>query len=172
MQNDTIAAIATPPGVGGIGVVRVSGADAFAVVLPLLRRPGGKTALPPSHLLTYGYIIDPTSGDARRGAGRVYARSAHLHARGCRRDTGTWRVSGASTHSTRSSGAGSAHGSPWRIHAARLSQRATRSGAGRSGNGSDQCPDRSRAAPRHAAVARAALCACAGGARCDPRRYE
>ncbi|MGI9059685.1 MAG: hypothetical protein ACR2H5_14000, partial [Ktedonobacteraceae bacterium] len=35
MQNDTIAAIATPPGVGGIGVIRVSGSDAFAVVQPL-----------------------------------------------------------------------------------------------------------------------------------------
>ena len=32
--NDTIAAIATPPGYGGIGVVRVSGPDAFDIVLP------------------------------------------------------------------------------------------------------------------------------------------
>jgi tRNA modification GTPase len=61
MQNDTIAAIATPPGVGGVGIIRVSGADAFNIVLPLLRRPGGQTALPPSHLLTYGHIIDPTT---------------------------------------------------------------------------------------------------------------
>ncbi len=60
MQNnlsDTIAAIATPPGYGGIGIVRVSGPDAFAFVLPLLRRPGGDTALPPSHTLTYGQIV-------------------------------------------------------------------------------------------------------------------
>src|SRR5579859_4644794 len=61
MQNDTIAAIATPPGVGGIGVIRVSGADAFSLVLPLLRQPGGHTALPPSHQLTYGHIVDPTT---------------------------------------------------------------------------------------------------------------
>src|SRR5581483_9201559 len=61
MQNDTIAAIATPPGVGGIGVVRVSGKDAFSLVLPLLRRLGGSKDLPPSHLLTYGHIIDPTT---------------------------------------------------------------------------------------------------------------
>src|SRR5258708_38989412 len=59
MQNDTIAAIATPPGVGGIGVVRVSGVDAFSIVLPLLRRPGGRTELPPSHQLTYGFFVDP-----------------------------------------------------------------------------------------------------------------
>jgi tRNA modification GTPase len=61
MQNDTIAAIATPPGVGGIGVVRVSGQDAFSLVLSLLRRPGGQTTLPPSHRLTYGHIVDPYS---------------------------------------------------------------------------------------------------------------
>jgi tRNA modification GTPase len=61
MQNDTIAAIATPPGVGGIGVIRVSGADAFAVVRPIFRRPGGQEGIPASHLLTYGQIVDPTS---------------------------------------------------------------------------------------------------------------
>ena len=33
MQNDTIAAIATPPGQGGIGVIRVSGTEAFAAAM-------------------------------------------------------------------------------------------------------------------------------------------
>ncbi|HEY6405962.1 MAG TPA: tRNA uridine-5-carboxymethylaminomethyl(34) synthesis GTPase MnmE, partial [Ktedonobacteraceae bacterium] len=61
MQNDTIAAIATPPGVGGIGVVRVSGAEAFTLVRPLFRQPGERTAPPPSHLLTYGHIVDPAT---------------------------------------------------------------------------------------------------------------
>src|SRR3989442_183380 len=61
MQNDTIAAIGTPPGYGGIGVIRVSGPEAFPLVLPLLQRPGGQIDLPPSHLLTHGHIIDPTT---------------------------------------------------------------------------------------------------------------
>src|SRR6266496_4027535 len=61
MQNDTIAAIGTPPGFGGIGVIRVSGPEAFPLVLPLLHRPGGHTDLPPSHLLTYGHIVDPST---------------------------------------------------------------------------------------------------------------
>lgn len=61
MQNDTIAAIATPPGQGGIGVIRVSGAEAFALVQPLFFYPGKATGLPPSHLLTYGRIIDPAT---------------------------------------------------------------------------------------------------------------
>ncbi len=61
MQNDTIAAIATPPGIGGIGVIRVSGPEAFAFVHPLLRQPEGRTDIPPSHLLTYGQIVDPAT---------------------------------------------------------------------------------------------------------------
>ena len=59
MQNDTIAAIATPPGIGGIGVIRVSGSEAFAVVQPLFRQAGGRSDIPPSHQLTYGRIVDP-----------------------------------------------------------------------------------------------------------------
>ncbi len=61
MQNDTIAAIATPLGIGGVGIVRVSGAEAFDLVLPLLQRAGSQSealSLPPSHLLTYTYILD------------------------------------------------------------------------------------------------------------------
>lgn len=67
MQNaitnttDTIAAIATPPGVGGIGVIRVSGADAFALVLPLIQRSKGQGEVPASHQLTYARVIDPLS---------------------------------------------------------------------------------------------------------------
>src|SRR5436305_12209221 len=61
MQNDTIAAIATPAGAGGIGVIRVSGSDAFSIVQPLLRRSGKQTALPPSHQLIYDHIVDPAT---------------------------------------------------------------------------------------------------------------
>ena len=61
MQNDTIAAIGTPSGYGGIGVIRVSGQEAFDLVLPLLERPDKRTDLPPSHMLTYGHVVDPTT---------------------------------------------------------------------------------------------------------------
>jgi tRNA modification GTPase len=61
MQNDTIAAIATPPGQGGIGVIRVSGTEAFTLVQPLFKYPGKSSGLPPSHLLTYGRIVDPAT---------------------------------------------------------------------------------------------------------------
>lgn len=60
-ENDTIVAIATPPGVGGIGVIRVSGPDAFSLVMPLFRQPRGRNDQPQSHMLTYGHIIDPAT---------------------------------------------------------------------------------------------------------------
>ncbi|MCL2461478.1 MAG: tRNA uridine-5-carboxymethylaminomethyl(34) synthesis GTPase MnmE, partial [Defluviitaleaceae bacterium] len=53
----TIAAIATPPGTGGIGVIRISGPEAFAV-LDRLFTPAAKSALSPRRL-TYGRIINP-----------------------------------------------------------------------------------------------------------------
>jgi tRNA modification GTPase len=81
MQNDTIAAIATPPGVGGIGVVRVSGADAFTLVLPLLRRPGGHSELPPSHQLTYGHVIDPRSHEVLDEVLVAFMRAPHTYTR-------------------------------------------------------------------------------------------
>lgn len=37
-ENDTIVAIATPPGEGGIGIVRVSGENAGVIAIIYLRR--------------------------------------------------------------------------------------------------------------------------------------
>jgi tRNA modification GTPase len=81
MQNDTIAAIATSPGVGGIGVVRVSGKEAFSLVLPLLRRPGGRTDLPPSHQLTYGHIVDPSTREILDEVLVAFMRAPHTYTR-------------------------------------------------------------------------------------------
>jgi len=81
MQNDTIAAIGTPPGFGGLGVIRVSGPDSFSLVLPLLQRPGGGTDLPPSHLLTYGHIIDPTTREMLDEVLVAFMYSPHTYTR-------------------------------------------------------------------------------------------
>ena len=61
--DDTIAAIATPPGVGGLGIVRLSGPDAFAIGLRIFRpaHPLSESASPPSHQLLYGHVVDPAS---------------------------------------------------------------------------------------------------------------
>lgn len=60
MYDDTIAAIATPPGEGGVGIVRISGAAASAVAARIFRplRPG---PLRP-YRLRYGHVVDPASG--------------------------------------------------------------------------------------------------------------
>jgi tRNA modification GTPase len=64
--DDTIAAIATPPGVGGIGIVRLSGPLAFAVGLRIFRpaHPLAEDTAPPSHQLLYGHAVDPANDDA------------------------------------------------------------------------------------------------------------
>jgi len=62
-HDDTIAAIATPPGVGGIGIVRVSGPGAEEICRTLFR---SATAAGPlkSHHLYHGDIISPETGSA------------------------------------------------------------------------------------------------------------
>src|SRR5262249_53531381 len=62
-SQDTIAAIATPPGIGGIGIVRISGPEAFAVGHVIFRAAGAGRETPPSHLLTYGHAVDPATGE-------------------------------------------------------------------------------------------------------------
>jgi tRNA modification GTPase len=57
--DDTIVAIATPPGRGGIGVVRLSGPEARAIAAPLLRL---KHELAPGHAL-FGELIEPETGE-------------------------------------------------------------------------------------------------------------
>jgi tRNA modification GTPase len=81
MQNDTIAAIATPLGIGGIGIIRVSGPESFATALPLLRRAGGRTGLPPSHLLTYGHIVDPITEEVLDEVLVAFMRAPHTYTR-------------------------------------------------------------------------------------------
>src|SRR5260221_3634605 len=39
-DDDTIVAISSPPGRGGVGVVRISGAQAARIALEMFRRPG------------------------------------------------------------------------------------------------------------------------------------
>jgi len=58
--DDTIAAIATPLGEGGLAVIRVSGADAFRVtdkVFVPRGKSSQKTSEAPTHTLQYGHIV-------------------------------------------------------------------------------------------------------------------
>lgn len=58
MNQDTIAAIATAPGQGGIGIIRISGEKAPEILQDVFKPAGRKKDLPESHCLTYGQIFD------------------------------------------------------------------------------------------------------------------
>lgn len=93
MYHDTIAAIATAPGTGGVGIVRISGPDATNVSDRLFRRAHGVKGgrpLPPRRLVL-GHIVDPETGTTidealavRMAAGGSYTREevVELHCHG------------------------------------------------------------------------------------------
>lgn len=58
LENDTIAAIATAPGNGAVGIVRVSGPEAVALLRGVFVLPGNKTWEATSHTMYYGHIVD------------------------------------------------------------------------------------------------------------------
>ncbi|HVP41901.1 MAG TPA: tRNA uridine-5-carboxymethylaminomethyl(34) synthesis GTPase MnmE [Terriglobales bacterium] len=57
--DDTIVAISTPPGRGGIGVVRLSGPEARSIAQPLLKL---QQDLAPNRAL-FGELLDPSTGE-------------------------------------------------------------------------------------------------------------
>ena len=64
LLSDTIAAIATPPGEGGIGIVRVSGSLAISIASKIFKSPQHASPVDfPSHTLNYGHIVDPITGN-------------------------------------------------------------------------------------------------------------
>ena len=58
-MNDTIAAIATPLGVGSISIIRVSGNDAIKIVNKIFK--GKNLDEVPTHTISYGHIIEMTN---------------------------------------------------------------------------------------------------------------
>ena len=56
--EDTIAAISTPIGIGGIGIIRVSGKEAISIVDKIFRAANKKSLYEVnSHTITYGHIV-------------------------------------------------------------------------------------------------------------------
>jgi tRNA modification GTPase len=58
-EEDTIAAIATPPGEGGIAIIRISGAGAENIATKIFARAHGRNGRLASHRLYHGAIHDP-----------------------------------------------------------------------------------------------------------------
>ena len=60
LLDDTIAAIATPTGEGGIGIIRLSGPEAIRIADRIFFSPGNKKLIhAKSHTITYGFVINP-----------------------------------------------------------------------------------------------------------------
>ncbi len=62
MISDTIAAISTPLGEGGISVIRVSGENAIPLAERIVKSKT-KLSIAETHTVHYGHVIDPTTGD-------------------------------------------------------------------------------------------------------------
>lgn len=65
MTNDTIAAVATPLGEGGIGIVRLSGPKAVTIADEIFRTKRGERLIDlPTYQLRYGKVVNPKTGRA------------------------------------------------------------------------------------------------------------
>ncbi|MGC8938652.1 MAG: tRNA uridine-5-carboxymethylaminomethyl(34) synthesis GTPase MnmE, partial [Thermodesulfovibrio sp.] len=62
-EFDTIAAISTPLGEGGIGIIRISGKEAISIANRIFQSSKGVNLLVvKTHTIHYGFIIDPETG--------------------------------------------------------------------------------------------------------------
>jgi len=82
VYQDTIAAISTPLGEGGIGIVRVSGPQALPILRQLyVDRRRLPVARFTSHRLHYGFIVDPATAETVDEVLVSYMRAPHTYTR-------------------------------------------------------------------------------------------
>ena len=63
-SGDTICAVSTPPGQGGIGIVRLSGPGAIATAQVVFQgSPPIDLRIAPSHTIHHGHMVDPGSNE-------------------------------------------------------------------------------------------------------------
>lgn len=80
--EDTIAAVATAVGEGGIGIVRLSGPAAVAIAAGLFSSAGGRPAAAlPSRYAAYGRVVDPADGKTIDEALLILMRAPHSYTR-------------------------------------------------------------------------------------------
>jgi tRNA modification GTPase len=80
--EDTIAAIATPPGPGGIGIIRISGPLSHDILTRIFK-PRQKKSFPPiiSHRLHYGWIVNPQDDTSVDEVLAVYMQAPNTYTR-------------------------------------------------------------------------------------------
>ncbi len=79
MAGDTIAAVATPPGEGGIGIIRVSGPQAFPIAERIFQRARAPQHPLESHRIYFGAIRDPQTGEVLDRALLLTFRAPHSY---------------------------------------------------------------------------------------------
>ena len=77
-SDDTIAAISTPPGRGGIGVVRLSGARAISIASSLFRSESRTEPAEPNRA-QFGRVIDPTTDEPVDEVILTYFKAPHSY---------------------------------------------------------------------------------------------
>ncbi len=79
-DNETIAAISTPPGSGGIGIIRMSGSQSLRVLKEIFQ-PNATSCTFRSHHLYYGKIRQPESGKILDEVLAVYMQAPKTYTR-------------------------------------------------------------------------------------------
>ena len=79
-RQETIAAISTPPGAGGIGIIRISGGQALALLKVLFQAKDPSCCFR-SHQLYYGHIRQPDNGKIVDEVLAVYMAAPHTYTR-------------------------------------------------------------------------------------------
>jgi tRNA modification GTPase len=77
-RHDTIAAISTPPGRGGIGVIRLSGVRALDIASVIFRTETS-TPLNDAGRVRFGRVIDPATGEPVDEALLTYFKAPHSY---------------------------------------------------------------------------------------------
>ena len=151
--GDTIAAVATPPGRGGIGVVRVAGPSVPTVIAGVIGRE-----LAPRHA-TLAVFRGEAGEPLDAGLALYFPGAALLHGRADARAARPWRPGGAASCARALPRARRAARRARGIHRARVPERQARPRAGRGRRRPDRRGDRNggsrrRAKPRRRVLAR------------------
>ena len=77
--SNTIAAIATPPGTGGIGIIRISGPEALSILKQLFKPYKSHSSFT-SHTLYYG-VVNNSEGKMLDEVLAVYMRAPNTYTR-------------------------------------------------------------------------------------------
>ena len=78
-MDDTIAAIATPFGEGGIGIIRISGEEAERILEEVFVPHGRASDDKESRRLMYGHIVDPADGSTIDEVLAVFMKGPHTY---------------------------------------------------------------------------------------------